>query len=151
MGFEDAKIGRYELAVEIEKPVAQVWQALIHETNAWWLPDFHMVGLDSTVTLEAHAGGRLIEQTEAGASLLWATVAMVVPQERILFIGGHFPAWGGPATSMLEWRLESTDNGTRLLVSDCLIGHVAEETVGSLEHGWRELFTNGLGKHCLAK
>ncbi|MEL6340008.1 MAG: SRPBCC domain-containing protein [Myxococcota bacterium] len=151
MDFENAKIGRYELSVEIEKPVALVWQALTQETNSWWLPDFHMVAPDSTVTLEARAGGRLIEETEVGASLLWASVAMIVPQERILFVGGHFPAWGGPATSMLEWRLESTDNGSRLLVSDSLIGQVTEDTVSSLEHGWRELFSNGLGKHCLAK
>ena len=43
----------FELEIAIDAPRDHVWQALVDETNAWWLPDFHMVGEGSIVTLAA--------------------------------------------------------------------------------------------------
>ena len=137
----------YELQISIDAPKAVVWRALTEETNAWWLPDFHMVGEGSVVSLEARAGGHLIESRAEGGSLLWYTVHMCVPEKSLHLVGFMAPEWGGPATTMLELSLKETDTGTRLVVRDALFGHVTESTAKSLEEGWGKLFGKGLKEH----
>lgn len=138
---------KYELQIPIDAPRARVWKALTDETNAWWLSDFHMVGEGSVVTLQARAGGHLIEEKTDGGSLLWYTVQMVVPEQSLHLVGFMGQEWGGPATTMLEISLQETDTGTKLLVRDALFGHVAESTAKSLKQGWEQLFGQGLKEH----
>ena len=138
---------KYELQIPIDASKAKVWKALTEETNAWWLPDFHMVGEDSVVSLQARAGGQLIESKAGGGSLLGYTVHMCDPGQSLHLVGFMAPEWGGPATTMLELSLEETDTGTRLVVRDALFGHVSESTAKSLEEGWGKLFGQGLKEH----
>ena len=146
----ETKTLSYELELTIEAAPQRVWQALTLEANSWWLPDFHMAGPDSVVSFEARAGGQLREETAGGASLLWYTVTMCVP-ERSLDLLGHLSAeFGGPATTMLHLALEEVPEGTRLAISDSIIGHVSEGTVASLSSGWMQLFRDGLKAHAEA-
>ena len=68
------RILQYELEISMRAPRERVWGALTDEINAWWLPDFHVVGPESVVTLDARAGGGLVEALPDGGSLLWYTV-----------------------------------------------------------------------------
>jgi uncharacterized protein YndB with AHSA1/START domain len=140
----ETRVGQYALEIQINAPRAAVWQALVDETNAWWLPDFHMVGEGSVVSFDARAGGQLIETKPDGGSLLWYTVQMCAPQESLHLVGFCAPEWGGPATTMLRLKLEDTDGGTLLSVSDALVGRVTDESLESLRAGWLQLFTDGL-------
>jgi uncharacterized protein YndB with AHSA1/START domain len=140
----DTRALQYELEVVIDASPEKVWRALTEDTNAWWLPDFHMVGEGSRVRLEARAGGQLIEEREDGGSLLWYTVLMCTPGKALHLAGHVGPKWGGPATTLLELELEERQGKTALRIADALVGHVADETVASLESGWRQLFTEGL-------
>lgn len=143
-----AKIGRYELEVEIEAPCERVWQALFEEIGQWWLPDFHMVAPDSTVRFEARAGGGLIEESGDGSSLLWCTVHWIRPTEFCVYLVGHVaPDWGGPACSHLKFAIESRGSGCVVKVSDARFGHVSDQNLASLEEGWGSLFRDGLKKH----
>jgi uncharacterized protein YndB with AHSA1/START domain len=138
----------YELEVEIDAEPARVWRALLEETDAWWLPDFHMVAPGSRVTFEARAGGRLVEESPDGASLLWGTVLWIDPAKRtVLLAGHHAPDWGGPSTSMLKFSVEPRGRGSALKVSDAIFGHVDEKHAASLHEGWTLLFTSGLKAH----
>ena len=137
----------YELEIAIDASREAVWNALTEETNAWWLPDFHMVGEGSTVSFDARAGGQLIETKEDGAGLLWYTVHMCTPGESIHMVGHVFPQWGGPATSLLHMALEERDGQTVLRVTDSHHGQVSEANLRSLEEGWTWLFTDGLKQH----
>lgn len=137
----------YELEVPVAAPRDAVWIALVDETNAWWLPDFHMVGTDSVVSFDARAGGQLIESTPAGGSLLWYTVAMCTPGESLHLVGHIAPEWGGPATTMLRLSLEERDGGTVLKVTDALFGNVSEGSAAAQEEGWLALFGDGLKNH----
>ena len=144
------RAARYELEIPIQAPVEVVWKALTEDTNAWWLPDFHMVGEGSVVTLEARGGGQLIEIQAEGGSLLWYTVQCCKPGEVLHLVGHVAPDWGGPATTMLKLALEENDGGTRLRVSDALFGCIDDDSVQSLIDGWTQLFTEGLAKHAEA-
>ena len=134
----------YEMEIPIEAPRERVWQALTEEINDWWLPDFHMTGEGSVVTFDAKAGGQLYEQHESGKSLLWCTVTMCDPGVSIQMAGHIAPDWGGPTASMLKFHLEDRDGGTLFRITDALFGHVSDESVESLQGGWRWLMTDGL-------
>ncbi len=143
----NATVRTYELEIVIDATPEEVWRALTEETNAWWLPDFHMMGEGSVVTFDARAGGQLVERTEPGGSLLWYTVQMCTPHVSLHLVGHIAPEWGGPATTMLRLGLEERDGGTVLVVQDATFGHTSAETAKSLEDGWRQLFTDGLKRY----
>jgi hypothetical protein len=144
----EARVAQYELEIAIDAPCARVWQAIFEETNAWWLPEFHMIGEGSVVTFEARAGGALIEQLPGGGSLLWATVHMCQPEAFTVYLFGHTaPEWGGPTTSSMKFALEATGEKSCVLkVTDARHGHIDEENLKQLQHGWTWLFTDGLKK-----
>ncbi len=135
---------RYELEIPIEASPEAVWDALTEHTNAWWLPDFHMVGADSEVSLNAEAGGQLIETKADGGSLLWYTVQMVVPGESLHLVGHLAPPWGGPATTMLQLGVRAYGDGALLVVSDAIFGQVDEKSAAAQQEGWTALFGDGL-------
>jgi len=134
---------QYELSIPIEAPRPRVWRALTDQLNSWWLPDFHMLGPDSTVTLELRAGGRLYEQS-GDQELLWYTVLAVSPEESLSLVGYCTPDFGGPLTTMLIAKLDSEQEATRLSITDALYGRVTDDQVESLRSGWTQLFTSGL-------
>ncbi|MFT4542399.1 MAG: hypothetical protein ACI841_004867 [Planctomycetota bacterium] len=134
----------YSLELTIEATPEQVWNSLTEEINAWWLPDYHMTGPDSIVTFDTRAGGQLREETPSGASLLWYTVHMCVPHSSVDLIGHLSAAYGGPATTMLHLGLEAINAGTRLSITDSMIGHMSDGTMKSLSEGWMQLFRDGL-------
>jgi uncharacterized protein YndB with AHSA1/START domain len=144
----EAKCISYELKIEIKASCERVWQALIEEINAWWLPDFHMVGEGSVVSLDARAGGGLVEYREGSGSLLWYTVQWCRPEQYEIYLVGHLTSdWGGPATSSLKLELQESRPGRCVLrVADAHFGHVDTANIKSLQEGWTRLFTDGLKK-----
>lgn len=143
----ETRAALYELEIPIDRPRERVWQALTEEINAWWLPDFHMIGEGSVIRFDAEAGGQLIERHENGKSLLWYTVLMCDPGISVQLVGHTSPEWGGPSTSMIKFLLEDREGGTVLRFSDAVFGHVTDKTAKSLEDGWRWLMTDGLKAH----
>ena len=148
---DETRALQYELEVSIDADPATVWSALTEDTDAWWLPDFHVVGSDSVVTLDARAGGLLIEQQADGASLTWYQVQHCAPGEALHLVGYLSPDWGGPATTMLSITLTAREGGTTLRIRDALFGVVSEDTAKSLESGWKQLFGEGLARCAEAK
>ena len=142
----NAQVASYELAIDIKKPRAAVWKALTAETNSWWLPGFHMMGEGSVVTTRAEAGGSIIEKREGGGSMLWFTVNNVDPHKSIEMMGSK--EFGGASVNLFKIELEDHEGGTRLTATDSHIGVIDEKSIGMLQHGWTELFTDGLKKYC---
>lgn len=144
---EAAGLLSYRLEVPIQASASVVWHALTQELSSWWPPDFHVVAPDSEIELEPVAGGALRELTAGGASLLWYTVQMVIPGERLHLVGHIAPRWGGPITSMLELELASTADTCVLHVHDALVGSVSEQHAGMQREGWVRIFEGGLKAH----
>lgn len=136
----------YGFEIELAATRDQVWAALV-DPQAWWPADFHVLGPDSVLSFEARAGGLLLERQAGMASLLWYQVQLCDPGSALQMVGHLAPDWGGPATSMLSFGLESRPTGTMLRVRDSLIGRFGAETLAALEAGWRGLFGNALVAH----
>ncbi|MEQ8767826.1 MAG: SRPBCC domain-containing protein [Planctomycetota bacterium] len=140
---EECRTVQYELEIEIAAAPERVWKAVTDELSSWWLPDFHMLGEDSTMVFEPWAGGRLLEENGA-KGLLWYQVLAIDPPKMLALSGFTTPDFGGPATSLLTLKLEAAGSGTKLTVQDGLFGQVSEQSVKSLQAGWTHLFTDGL-------
>jgi uncharacterized protein YndB with AHSA1/START domain len=140
---DPARCVQYELAISIAASPSRVWRGLVDQLSGWWLPDFHMLGSESLVTLEPRAGGRLYEQ-HGKTELLWYTVLAITPDSALDLVGQCSADYGGPSTSLLSIRLYAEQKGTRLTIRDSLYGHVTDSHAGSLATGWEQLFTEGL-------
>ncbi len=143
VSITEASVASYEVSVTIQSSRARVWRGLTDQLNAWWLPDFHMLGTDSIVTLELKPGGRMYEESE-GSGLLWYTVLSFEVEKSLDTVGFLTPQWGGPATSMLSFRLAADGDGTLLTMTDALSGHVSQKQIDSLHSGWTDLLSTGL-------
>ncbi len=141
--ISEARVMQYEFEVDIDAPPTRVWRALTDQLTSWWLPDFHVLGEDSIVTLEPVPGGRLFEQNET-SGLLWYTVLAIAKNESLSLAGYCTPDWGGPFTTLLTVKLVETPKGTRVVVSDALYGRVDEKQAESLQSGWVRMFNDGL-------
>ncbi len=142
--WSESRCAQYEFSLEIEASRERVWRGLTDQIGAWWLPDFHMLGPDSVVTLEPFAGGRLYEQA-GDRFLLWYTVLEITPGSSLELAGYCTARYGGPATTMLSFELTSdSPNRTKLRFSDSLFGRVTDGFVRSIDSGWQLLFTDGL-------
>ena len=142
----DAGYTSYELEIAIDASRETVWRAIIEETDAWWLPDFHMVGSDSRVEFDVRPGGKgLVEYRDGGAFLVWYTVQCYLPEQYKVYLVGHVaPDWGGPATNNLRLTLDESDRGCILKVADAHHGRISDRYVESLQKGWNRLLGDGL-------
>lgn len=139
--MEQAVIKQIELELDIDAPLAKVWNSLLNELPSWWPGDFLGFPEGAPIKFEPHVGGRLYEQTEDGKSLLWATVVAIVPQKSMDFIGYMTPSFGGPTLTMLHLEVEADgDAKTKFKMADALLGRIGEETEASLNQGWGYLF-----------
>jgi len=142
----EVRAAQYSIEIHIKGTRQRVWRGLTDQLGTWWLPDFHMLGSDSLVTFEPHAGGRLFEQN-GDAELLWYRVLAISPLESLSLVGHCTPEFGGPLTTMLTLSLREAGEQTTLVVNDALFGVVKDQQVESLRSGWESLFSDGLKRH----
>lgn len=140
----NASAVRFELDVDIDAPVEAVWRTMIERPDEWWAADLRCVA-GSRVTLDARAGGQLVEVDDNdGESLLWFTVLSVQPQKSMNFGGALAPPWGGPCQTFLLVDLEAQGTGTKVRMTYSMHGHVDESSLPSMASGWRLLLDKGL-------
>jgi uncharacterized protein YndB with AHSA1/START domain len=148
----DAKVIHSSFEVSIRRSVPDVWRVLVEDINAWWAADFRIFGEGSVVSLDASAGGMLLETNEAdGGSLEWFRVQMVSPPNALYLVGNLASDWGGPTISMLKLALEERDQGTLLSVSESFLGKTSESAAKQSIDGWGVLFGDSLKDHAEAQ
>lgn len=143
------------LEIPIEAPVADVWTALVDETNDWWHKDFFTGPNPVGFHIQPKLGGWMYEDWGDGAGLIWGTVIGVRPPSMgdamLQTVGDSSPEWGGPNRGILTWKLTAdADNPAHTVVrfSHALHGNITASTCGSLDDGWRLLFVDGLKAFC---
>ena len=133
-----------ELEIAIKAKPARVWQALIEETSQWWLKDFYTSPSAKGFIIQPRLGGLVHEDWGNGAGQVWYTVIGIDPPNSIMLLGHLSPAFGGPSTTMLHLRLQSTDKTTVLQLSDTIFGKVGDDKLSQTREDWRMLFDDGL-------
>lgn len=137
-----AEIKQLELEIDINATPERVWAALTEDISQWWPAEFYAGGEDGkrSYVLEAHPGGRMFEQWDAGGGVLWGNVVLVEPNVCLKVLGNVFPNWGGPTEWYGTWELTAQDNGTRLKYSESDVGRIADSGVGEKIKGWTFLW-----------
>lgn len=138
-------IVRYAFALDVDCPASNLWDVMVSRIDEWWMQGYRALGEGSSMSLNAVAGGTLVEMLPNGTSLEWYRVQMCVPREALYLVGYFAPDWGGPSTSMLKLAIEAVDDtSSRLNVSDAIMGNVTKGSGTQAEAGWKELFGEGL-------
>lgn len=110
------------LSFDVETRRDRAWRAITGETAAWWPQDMRVGGAASKLTFEARLGGRLFEEWDQGAGMTWYTVVAIEPLSSLDLAGHVTPRFGGPALSQLHVSLSDKGNGTRIAITDGVIG-----------------------------
>lgn len=113
-----------------------VWQALTTDIFAWWSHSFSEQ--PHAIVLEARVGGRFFELFDAeGNGALYGTVNFCQPGRQLSFSG--MMGMQAPVLNHCTLKLEQAGDGTRLSVSQQILGMVAPNVVQGYNNGWGAL------------
>ncbi|MFG0317378.1 MAG: SRPBCC domain-containing protein [Planctomycetota bacterium JB042] len=140
----DAAAATSALEIRVDARPERVWRTVTERPDEWWIDDLRCVPGGSEMSLDARAGGMLIERSRDGGSLLWFTVIAVEPGRSLHLAGSLAPPYGGPAQTFLWLALEEDGEATVVRMTHSLHGHVAEGSLAEMERGWRLLLEKGL-------
>src|SRR5574341_501336 len=102
---------KVERTITIAAPPERVWQAWVHEMNAWWTKPYYndhsrVMGL----RMEPGLGGRYIEEWGAnGEGFLIGTITEWLPPLRLAYTWSE-RGWGGVQT-LVQIELQPDGNG----------------------------------------
>ncbi|MGN0864399.1 MAG: SRPBCC domain-containing protein [Stenotrophomonas koreensis] len=98
----------------VQAPADKVWEAMTAGIDHWWPKDHSWWGSESTLRLDARAGGCFCELAgERQAQHL--QVALVEPGQRLRLLGGLGPLQAMGLQGVAEWTLEPQGQATRVV------------------------------------
>lgn len=138
----EVAISKVALKIPIKASRKEVWKAIVEDMPLWWRKDFYASPRTKRFVLEPILGGKMYEDAGDGTGLTWYTVWGIEPQKYLYLVGHLTPAFGVPATSVLEITLTDDGKNTVLELSDGILGKAADPA--EKEAGLRLLFEEGL-------
>lgn len=126
-----------EQNITIQAPPHNVFDALTQQISTWWGPPYFHNSQAKALVLEPQVGGRLYEDLGNNQGLLLATVVLIKRPEQLRLAGAM--GLSGPVQGVIQFQLESQEQGTLLQLSHRMIGDVSEETRTAYAGGWQEL------------
>lgn len=117
----------------------RVWAGLTAEIGLWWPRHFFTHPNPAGFVLEPGLGGRVYEDWGEGGGVLWGTVVVWVPGQRMTWVCEMYPDWSGPGRSFVTFTLEDRGYETVVKVEDSGICINAHQAATSLNNGWHEL------------
>ncbi len=133
-------VAEMELPINASRKV--VWEAFVNKTNEWWPKDFCASRRPAKFVVDLKLGGNMYEDAGEGTGLIWFTILGIWPEEMLYVIGHTRPPFGGPASGLITFELETKSESESVFkVSDATHGEVSEESVAGAESGWRMLFS----------
>jgi hypothetical protein len=135
------EINQFMLELDVNCPKDKAWDIMLNHMSDWWPKDFLCLEGSPEIKFEPWAGGRLYEETEAGAHILWAHVVMIQPGSFIETVGAITPTFGGPSMNYCRMALEEGEGGTtKFKLTNTVMGYSKPEGKPRIEMGWNYLF-----------
>jgi uncharacterized protein YndB with AHSA1/START domain len=137
--------------IQFDVPLAakpkSVWKAMTKRIDEWWPDSFHSSEKTKAFVMECEVGGRVYEDQGGSDGAEWGRLVVFQTNEKLVWTGTHFGKagknWGHFFVSIV---LEATEDGTLLKFVDTGYGLLDEKMPGTLEEGWKELYSMHL-KH----
>lgn len=125
--------------VEVAIPVEEAFRVFTEEMGEWWPVETHSVAREGgvRVVVEPREGGRVYEESRAGATAVWGTVVAWDPPAR--FAMTWHPGRTPDTAQRVDVRFEGADGGTRVELVHTgweALGPRASEVRGKYEEGW---------------
>ncbi|WP_242107929.1 SRPBCC family protein [Luteimonas aquatica] len=113
------------------------WKALVGDVDRWWPKDHTWWGAQSTLSIDARAGGCFCERVrEAGAGpareALHMTVTFVEAGKLMRMVGGLGPLQGMGLHGAMEWRIAAAGEGRSKITLWYRAGGYAPDDLGKL-------------------
>jgi uncharacterized protein YndB with AHSA1/START domain len=124
------------LEIEIEASIEEVWAGLTGDVTSWWPRDFYAGSEAISFSIEDRLGGRMYEDWGDGQGLIWAMVTGLRRGKMIQLSGELTQDFGGPSRNIMKIELSQDGAATKLRLSDCVFGRVADKGAESMESGW---------------
>jgi len=125
--------------VEIDAPAEKVWEGLTGDVTGWWPRDFYAGAEATSFAIEPVLGGRMYEDWGDGQGLIWAMVTGVSRGKMLQLSGELTKDFGGPSRNIMKIELSEDGGTTKLRLTDCIFGRVAEKGAESMDSGWAYL------------
>lgn len=104
-----------ENTVTVAAPPPAAWRAMVEDIDRWWPKDHSWWGRDSTLSIDARAGGCFCERSNDGArQAQHLQVVFVDPHATLRMVGGLGPLQGMGLHGVFEATFAPADGGTRI-------------------------------------
>lgn len=110
-------------SVIIDAPRAAVYQALVHDIDKWWNPDYTVSGDSARLYVEPRALGCFCEVLGENASVVHLTVTLVNPGVMLRFSGGLGPLGLMGVSGNLTFEFDDIGDGSELVVQYAVGGY----------------------------
>ncbi|GEA13302.1 SRPBCC domain-containing protein [Alteromonas sp. KUL49] len=104
-----------------------LYQALVNRVDQWWPKDHSW--WEGTMRIDAFAGGCFCE-TSDNQSAEHMRVSMVVPNQKLVMIGGLGPLRDMGLSGALVWSITPFDEGTRITLTYTVNGVIESNAEG---------------------
>ena len=86
----------------------------------------------------------LYEQGKRGEGWVWASVIALEAPHNLQLKGHLTPAFGGPALSFVDIKLEQWGDKTKIALEDIILGEVSTALEDLRTNTWKGILTDGL-------
>lgn len=128
-----------EQGIDIAATAERVWQALTHETEAWWHPPFTLLPESRAgsvrLKIPEEVGGSVIEQ-DGDRKAVWGQLVEVAPEESLAFTSRVCGA--DAAAGTVRFTLEPIEDGVRLTFRQEAIGVFGNGMHAAVNQGWQD-------------
>lgn len=105
-----------ENQIQVERPSAQSWLALVNDVGKWWPADHTWWGKAENLSIQTRAGGCFCE-VDGEKSAEHMRISFVDPNKLLRMTGGLGPLQGMGMYGALDWQLKATDKGTQITLT----------------------------------
>jgi len=131
-----------ERTLRLSVGVDRAWRAWTEKIDLWWPPG-HRRFQGSTLTLEGHVGGRLVERASGGEEFTMGRVTGWEPSARLTY--DFYPGAGPETPTAVEVCFDASEDGSVVRVRHRR-GQLSEARWGStnakFQASWEALFAS---------
>ena len=120
--------------VEINAPVALVWESLLEQMGPGF--DKPPEGVPTPMKLEPWPGGRWYRDLGNNTGHFWAHVQVIKPPTLLEICGPMFMSY--PAAGHIAYRLKTDGKSTVLTLTHRAIGLIPDEHIKGVRMGWSQ-------------
>lgn len=132
LSAEPVRTLNFSKQAEIEAPIAITFEAILEELGpGGQMPD----GKPFPMKIEPWPGGRWFRDLGNDTGHLWGHVQVIKPPTLIEICGPMFMSY--PATSHIQYRLESLGPATRMTLTHRAMGLIPEDHLEGVHEGWQ--------------